>query len=102
VINAHTVGHFLDEIYPDAFSFNPGRFVENGRFAPRANGFFGGGVHICLGRNLTLMQTPVALAQMLKYHDVDYIDEAALRPIFRTPGRQIPPEIWATFKPRAP
>jgi retinoid hydroxylase len=99
-LTAHAVGHYLDEIYPNAFSFQPERFLENGRFAPRASGFFGGGVHICLGRNLTLMQTPVALAQLLKYHDVAYADEAELRTILGVAGRPFPLKIWAEIKPR--
>jgi cytochrome P450 len=102
VLTAHAVGHFLDEVYEDPFSFRPERFVENARFVPRANGFFGGGVHLCLGRNHTLLQTPVALAQMLKFHEFRYRDEAALRTMLAAPGRPFPSEIVAEIKSREP
>ena len=100
ILNAHAVGHYLEEVYADPFSFRPERFLASGRFAPRANGFFGGGVHLCLGRNYTLMQTPVALAQMFKYHDFDYRDRAALQTALASPGPTIPPELWAEIKAR--
>lgn len=95
VLNANGLCHFLDELYEDAFHFRPERFLENGRFVPRSNGFFGGGVHLCLGRNHTLMQTPVALAQMLRFHEIGYRDEAVLREVMARPGCPVPPEIWA-------
>jgi cytochrome P450 len=102
LLTAHAVGHFLDEVYEDAFGFRPERFIETGRFVPRANGFFGGGVHLCLGRNHSLMQTPVALAQMLKFHDFAYRDEAELRSILPSPGSPFPAEIFAAIRPRKP
>jgi cytochrome P450 len=101
-LTAHAVGHFLDEVYEDAFRFRPERFVENARFVPRANGFFGGGVHLCLGRNHTMMQTPVALAQMLKFYDLHYRDEAELRTMLASPSRPFPAEIVAEVRSRKP
>jgi cytochrome P450 len=98
VLSANAMCHFLDELYEDAFSFRPERFVDNGRFVPRSNGFFGGGIHICLGRNHTMLQTPVALAQMIKYHRIAYADERALRAAMARPGIPVPPEIWADIK----
>ncbi len=100
VLVANVAAHFLEEIYEDPFSFRPERFVASGRFEPRTNGFFGGGVHLCVGRNHAMLQTPVALAQLLKYHVVSYRDEATLREIIAQPGRAVPAEIWGEVKPR--
>jgi cytochrome P450 len=99
--HASVLSHFLDEVYPDAARFDPGRFVEDGRFAPRANGFFGGGVHICLGRNYTQLQVPLAVAQTLKRYDVGYRDEQALRCLLAGAGQPLPHEIWLSLRPRS-
>jgi hypothetical protein len=37
--------------------------LEQDKFVPKTFGLFGGGPHICLGRNHSLMQTPIAVAQ---------------------------------------
>lgn len=101
VFSANTLCHFLEEIYPEPLAFKPERFLDGGRFVPRSNGFFGGGVHLCLGRNHSLMQTPLALAQIFKYHDLHYVDELELRDIVAAPGRPMPDEIRAEIAPRA-
>jgi cytochrome P450 len=98
--HASVLSHFLDEVYPGAARFDPGRFVEGGRFAPRANGFFGGGVHICLGRNYTQLQTPLAVAQTLKRYDLFYRDEKTLRSLLSVAGQPLPHEVWLTLRPR--
>jgi retinoid hydroxylase len=100
IYHASVLGHFLDDVYPGAGRFDPGRFVEGGRFAPRANGFFGGGVHICLGRNYTQLQTPLAVAQTLKLYDPVYRDEKALRSVLSVAGQPLPHEVWLTLRPR--
>jgi cytochrome P450 len=99
LLHANVVGHFLEETYPEPFAFRPGRFLEQGRFAPRSNGFFGGGVHLCLGRNHTLLQTPVALARMARDCDLVCGDEAGLRASAGA-ARELPAELWGEFGPR--
>lgn len=98
--HASVLGHFLDEVYPGASTFNPQRFVEESRFVPRASGFFGGGVHICLGRNYTQLQVPLAVAQILKVYNPAYKDEASLRSLLSTMGRALPHEVWLALEPR--
>jgi len=101
LLSANAAGHFLDEVYPDAMSFRPERFLDGSRFVPRSNGFFGGGMHICLGRNHTQFQTPVAVAQLLKYHRIAYRDEAGLRRAVAS-AQDLPTEIWGGLEARCP
>jgi cytochrome P450 len=92
--------HYLDEFYADPFEFKPQRFVEDGRFVAKTSGFFGGGTHLCLGRNHTLLQTPIALAHLLKYYDIEILGEsnsAGEGPL--QPG-QLLNELWVRVTPR--
>ena len=70
VIHTNALCHFLDEIYEDPFSFRPERYLDGRTYPPKANGFFGGGSHICLGMNMTLMHTPLFLANIVRNYDV--------------------------------
>jgi cytochrome P450 len=100
LMHMQTLCQYRDEFYDDPLKFKPERFVENGRFAAKTSGFFGGGTHICLGRNFTLLQTPIALAQMLKYFDIDVVGEkssAGEGPL--QPG-QFLKELWVRVRPR--
>lgn len=101
LFHASVLGHFLDDVYPEASRFDPQRFVDEGRFVPRANGFFGGGVHICLGRNYTQLQVPIAVAQMLKAYDPVYREEAPLRALLSVAGQPLPHEVWLALEPRS-
>ena len=74
VLHSITLAQFMEELYPEPTNFRPQRFVENARFAPKSLGAFGGGAHICLGRNHSLLQGPVALALVVKYFDVEFTD----------------------------
>jgi len=70
VLHVNTLGHFLEEVYEEPFRFKPERFLEQDKFAPKTFGLFGGGPHVCLGRNHSLMQTPVAVAQAIRNYNV--------------------------------
>jgi cytochrome P450 len=70
VIHTNSLCHFLDEIYEDPFSFRPERYLEGKTYPPKANGFFGGGSHICLGMNMTLIHTPLFLANIVRNYDL--------------------------------
>jgi cytochrome P450 len=95
------LGHYLEEHYPDPLNFHPRRFLENGRFAPRTFGLFGGGTHICLGRNHNLLQSPVVLAQVVKNYDVAFQDDPRAATPIGTAGRRREREVWARLIPRA-
>jgi len=100
VVHMQTLCHYQDHYYPDPFEFQPQRFVENGAFVAKTMGIFGGGTHLCLGRNYTLVQTPIALAQMLKYYDVELLKEEVSFGKAPLAAGHFLVESWARFTPR--
>lgn len=68
VMQAHALPHFLPEFHPDPLRFSPRRWID--RPPPRkALADFGGGAHVCLGMNLTRVQAPIVLAEILRRYD---------------------------------
>jgi cytochrome P450 len=100
IIHAISLGHILEECYPDPMEFKPRRFLEEGRFVPRSIGLFGGGTHICLGRNHSLMQSPVVVAQVLKNYDVTYQAPPYGTIVAGSTGARRERELWARLTPR--
>lgn len=84
VFHPMILGQFLEEHYPDPFAFNERRFLEGEgglkKFVPRTHGFFGGGAHLCIGKNLGLLQGPLLVAQLLKHYDVEGVPKPLSRP----------------------
>jgi cytochrome P450 len=101
VLHALALGQILEECYPDPLSFKPERFLDGGRFVPRSVGLFGGGTHICLGRNHSLMQTPVVVAQVLKKFDVAFRETPCDHIVAGPTGARAERELWARLVPRA-
>jgi cytochrome P450 len=98
VIHVNTLCHFLEEIYEEPFRFRPERYLGQ-TYPAKADGFFGGGSHICLGMNMTLVHTPLFLANIVRNYDVklDFDPNFDVRLGFGTnqmranvPGRLIP------------
>lgn len=100
IIHAISLGHFLEECYPDPMTFKPQRFLEDGRFVPRSIGLFGGGTHICLGRNHSLMQSPIVVAQVLKNYDLTYQAPPPRSIVAGSTGARRERELWARLTPR--
>ena len=100
ILVANTCCHFLEEFYEDPLSFRPERFRNGGKFAPRTNGFFGGGVHICVGRNFSMLQTPIAVARMLKFYEITYNDESGMKLLAEETARFLPVSVTASFRRR--
>jgi len=69
VLQAHTLPHFLSEYYADPLAFRPRRWLEAQPPQRKALADFGGGSHICIGMNLTRVQVPIVLAEMLRRYD---------------------------------
>lgn len=100
VLHLNNLGHFLEEFYEDPLTFNPERFIEKQRFVPKTFGFFGGGAHVCLGRNYSLMQTPIALATLLRHWDLHYTDAVDRHLVASYSGGRIEKELMARIVPR--
>ncbi|HZZ20928.1 MAG TPA: cytochrome P450 [Opitutaceae bacterium] len=81
VMQAHTLPHFLPEYYADPFVFRPSRWIEGEPPPRKALADFGGGAHICIGMNLTRIQVPVVLAEIIRRFDWKVGYEACLRPM---------------------
>lgn len=101
ILHAAALGHLLEECYPDPLVFKPQRFMEEGKFVPRSIGIFGGGTHICLGRNHSLMQSPVIVAQVVKHYDVAYQDPPPEIIVAGSNGARRERELWAKLVPRS-
>jgi cytochrome P450 len=69
VMQAHTLPHFLADYYPDPLAFRPRRWLEGEPPPRKALADFGGGAHICIGMNLTRLQIPIVLAELLGRYD---------------------------------
>ncbi|MBC2607914.1 cytochrome P450 [Pelagicoccus albus] len=62
--------HFDEQYFENPDVFDPKRFMDGAKFSPKHNGFFGGGAHVCVGRNVTLLQGPLMVALILKSFDL--------------------------------
>jgi len=100
VLHSIVLGQFLEELYPEPWEFRPQRFVENSRYAPKTMGAFGGGAHICLGRNHSLLQSPVALALAVKYFDFEFTDAKGASRAIGFGGQRPDAENWVRLLPR--
>jgi len=100
VLHSIVLGQFLEELYPEPWEFRPQRFVENSRYVPKTFGAFGGGAHICLGRNHSLLQGPVALALLVKYFDVEFTDAKGAGRAIGFSGQRPDAENWIRLLPR--
>ena len=101
VLHLNNLGHFLEEFYPEPETFNPERFIERQRFVPKTFGFFGGGSHVCLGRNHTMVHTPIALSTLLKDWDVIFSDPVNRHLEASYSGGRIEKALMAKIVPRA-
>ena len=102
VLHVHTLGHFLEEAYEEPFQFKPERFLEQDKFVAKTFGLFGGGPHVCLGRNHSLMQTPVAVASAIRTYDLEFAEPPDQHVRVGYAGSRIHQELWVTLVPRRP
>ena len=100
VMHAHVLAHYMEEFYPQPFDFLPERFIETGKFAPKTDGTFGGGTHICLGRNYSMFHGTLMVAHALKAYEFDYAAKPSFDVRVTYNGGRIEEKILATLKPR--
>jgi len=100
VMHAHVLAHYMEEFYPDPFSFVPSRFLESGKFAPKTDGTFGGGTHICLGRNYAMFQSTLIVAHVLKHYDIHFEKSPSFDVRVTYNGGRLEEDILAKLTPR--
>lgn len=73
VVCSPNVGCMLEDVYPNATSFDPKRFIDGVKdewaYIP-----FGGGRRICKGQEFGFMQVQCALSYMLRNYDLETLD----------------------------
>lgn len=92
--------HFEEENFKDPRTFDARRFLDGGKFSPKKNGFFGGGSHVCVGRNVTLLQGPLIVALILKWFDLEDVPERDTYLVEQSGGEAQTP-CYVTIVPRA-
>jgi len=90
--------HFLDSVYEEPFKFNPRRYLDGRTYPPKANGFFGGGTHICLGMNLAMVHTPLILANVLRDYEYRFVSDPSMNVRMSLGQNQIRNQIPAVFR----
>ena len=97
IIHVNTLVHFLESVYEEPFKFNPRRYLEGRTYPPKANGFFGGGTHICLGMNLAMVHTPIILANTIRDYQYRFVSDPTMQVRVGLGQNQIRNQIPAVF-----
>lgn len=97
----NTLVHFLESVYEEPFKFNPRRYLGGHTYPPKANGFFGGGTHICLGMNLAMVHTPIILANVIRDYEYRFGSDPTMQVRIGLGQNQIRNQIPAVFTRRA-
>jgi len=100
IIHVNTLVHFLDSVYEEPFKFNPRRYLGGRAYPPKANGFFGGGTHICLGMNLAMVHTPIILANVVRDYQYRFVSDPTMQVRIGLGQNQIRNQIPAVFARR--
>jgi len=98
VLHAHTLPHFLEEIYDEPFAFRPSRWLTR-EYPKKAHATFGSGTHACLGINVTRIHTPLILAEVIRRFDIALHYETDFTNRLGDGRRQIRPENPVTLTP---
>ena len=78
VVAAPCMSHRMPEVFPDPHAYRPSRFERGTAGAAlEANRLigFGGGVHRCIGVNFARVEMRIVLALLVRYYDMELIDE---------------------------
>ena len=73
-VNNDTI-HFSEDSWVDPYKFNPDRWLVEG-FEPKKFSFniFGGGLRLCPGRKLAMIELVCLLALLFRKYEIDLVD----------------------------
>ena len=85
--------HHREDLYPNSKQFQPERFLErqytSSEFIP-----FGGGIRLCVGYALALLEMKLVLASIVSKYDFELADNKPIKPMRRggtiTPSNGVP------------
>jgi len=78
LLHAITLVHFLEEVYPDPFSFRPERHLTIHHPA-KLHAAFGMGPHRCIGLPQARVQAAQTIAELMKNWNVELLFEPSMR-----------------------
>jgi 12-hydroxyjasmonoyl-L-amino acid 12-hydroxylase / fatty acid hydroxylase len=91
--HAYAMGRMESLWGPDCAEFRPERWLQDGQFVPESPyryPVFQGGVRVCVGKDLALMQMKAVVVAVVRSFDIEAIDRSSHRPKFA-------PGLTATF-----
>ena len=74
IVPTHYLVHYREDLYPDARSFKPDRFLER-RYSPSEYLPFGGGSRRCLGYAFAQLELKLVLATILSKYRLSLVDK---------------------------
>jgi unspecific monooxygenase len=74
--------HHREDLYPNSQQFQPERFLER-QYTPYEFIPFGGGVRLCLGYALAMLEMKLVLATILSKYNLELANEQPIKPIRR-------------------
>ena len=74
--------HHREDLYPNSQQFQPERFLER-NYTPYEFIPFGGGVRLCLGYALAMLEMKLVIASILSKYDLKLADNKPIKPMRR-------------------
>ena len=85
--------HHREDLYPNSKEFKPERFLER-QYSPYEFLPFGGGVRMCLGYALAMLEMKLAIATIVSQYNLQLADNKPIKPMRRgatmTPSNGVP------------
>jgi len=91
--HAYAMGRMESVWGPDCAEFRPDRWLHDGRFVPESPyryPVFQGGVRVCIGRELAIMEMKSVIVSVVQSFDIEAVGRSSHRPKFA-------PGLTATF-----
>ena len=74
--------HHREDLYPNAKQFKPERFLER-QYTPYGFLPFGGGVRLCLGYALAMLEMKLVIASILSKYNLELANNKPIKPMRR-------------------